>query len=62
MKTKFLFISLFFLIQTVFTVGLLGQTIEDYIAEGDKIYREFDNEKALEVFGPRSPSGRPLRA
>ena len=50
MKTKLLFITLFFLIQTFFAAGLLGQTVEDYIAEGDKIYREFDNEKALEVF------------
>ena len=50
MKTKFLFISMLFVIQIVFAVGLSGQTVEDYIAEGDKYYKEFYNEKALEVF------------
>jgi tetratricopeptide (TPR) repeat protein len=50
MKTKFLFISLLFLIQAVFTAGLFGQTIEEFIDEGDKYYKEFNNVKALEVF------------
>jgi len=50
MKTKFLFIPLFFLIQAVFAVSLLGQSIEEFIDSGDKYYKEFKNEKALEVF------------
>jgi tetratricopeptide (TPR) repeat protein len=50
MRTKFLFISLLFLLQSLLAVGLLGQTIEEFIAEGDKYYKEFNNEKALEVF------------
>ena len=50
MKTRFPFILLLFLIQTFSSVGLFGQTIEDFIAEGDEYYKEFDNEKALEVF------------
>jgi tetratricopeptide (TPR) repeat protein len=50
MKTKFLLISLIILLQTVLAGSLIGQTIEEFIAEGDKYYKEFDNEKALEVF------------
>ena len=50
MKTKLLFISMILLLQTFVTVSLAGQTIEEFIAEGDKYYKEFNNEKALEVF------------
>lgn len=46
MKIKFLFNSLLFLLMNVLT----AQTIEQYIEEGDKYYKAFDNEKALEVF------------
>ena len=50
MKTKFLFISLILLLQTALTAGNFVQTIEEFIAEGDKYYKAFNNEKALEVF------------